>query len=231
MLIFPSAVVFGTGPPPGSGLPGSAHPGHHGADDSRRPEELPPLPSTKGGTSRPEPELPLCFGCFLLQFKSFVKVDLLTTSQGSSFYAGLYLVELNVNQDNFESLSHNGALQCSAIKQTTHWSLKLLPPGSSSTHWTLFFSYQMLHCGAQFLKRLHKEPKLTSYDTAPPIGSLCPPCVCSSSGPVCPSRHWRKCFRWPDRSQTAWPTSTPTSLCIETWQPETAWWPRISLSK
>lgn len=45
-------VVSCAGASAGGGLPGSAHPGHHGADDSRRPEELPPLPSTQGGTTK-----------------------------------------------------------------------------------------------------------------------------------------------------------------------------------
>lgn len=101
MLIVSSVGVFGTGPPPGSGLPGSAHPGHHGADDSRRPEELPALPSTKGGTSSPEPEPPLCVGCFTAG-QVLRQVALPTTSQSSNLRTDSHIfVELNVNQGNF----------------------------------------------------------------------------------------------------------------------------------
>lgn len=38
--------VLDAGSSPGSGFSGPTHPGHHGADDSRRPEELLTLPPT-----------------------------------------------------------------------------------------------------------------------------------------------------------------------------------------
>lgn len=147
------------------------------------------------------------------------------------------------NQENFESLSGFMVEPWIAELLNKHHipliitSWKFIQAGDRFDEQYLLFTsflsffYQMSNYGAQFLRNLHEKPKLSRYETGRPAGSLCPPSVCSSSGPVCPSRPWRRCFRWLDRSQTAWPTSTPTSLSTETWQPGTAWWPRISLSK
>lgn len=49
--------VSGTGSSLGSGFTGSAHPGHHGADDSRGPKELLALPTSQRGIVRSNPEL------------------------------------------------------------------------------------------------------------------------------------------------------------------------------
>lgn len=44
-------VFFCAGAPSWCGLPRPAHPGHYGADDERRPEELPALPASQRGTT------------------------------------------------------------------------------------------------------------------------------------------------------------------------------------
>lgn len=49
--------------------------------------------------------------------------------------------------------------------------------------------------------------------------------------PACLCPHWRRWFRWQERSRMAWLTSTPTSLFTETWQQGIAWWQRILPSK